>query len=677
LGPEASGGRERASVAVVGPFTGPRAAWGKLLQEAAATRGDAVRWRFFDDEGDADVARDRGRDVISEGGHAAVIGHFNSLGASATLPLYASAEMPVLLPLATRPGLLAHAGGWALRFCPDDAAQAAAICRKAAADRQPELIVMHDGTQYGRELAACFEALTSTPITISTEDASGRPPATAAVVLCGAHHTVAALVQRIRAGGHRGPLIVTDDCQVAEFRHLAGQAADEALVARMTGSAAGRVDEAFSALASALEEDPRRRGAKLLAAVRRGTARAFGPSGDLLPTAEDPGWEVVPLFRSRDPRGAGRRDFHCDVAIVGSGVVGAALAACLSESAASVVVIDPGSTEEMASGFSGGLVRAFEPGRASRDMALRSSRLLWGRGAAATAHGFQQTGALTLLGVEDLADARDGVDTLRAAGIDATLISADDVQGRWPAVSVGGIAGAVWEPGGGYADAMVTVTELMASAQRCGATVCTGRVRAIVPSCDGSARLVCEDHDVLARVAVVAAGCGAPGLLAGRLPLGIKPRSKRIRYAFFDHPSCTMPSVVDLATGLWGRPAGDSRFLVGVPVAEWDVRATGGTTVTSQQVAEIRRRAKALLPWIATAAAHGGRFGADLFVEGSPAGPRTLWGVLPDAPPTIVAAGWSGAGFKIAPAIAERTAAAALAMANGHSGAARPEWSLA
>jgi glycine/D-amino acid oxidase-like deaminating enzyme len=46
-----------------------------------------------------------------------------------------------------------------------------------------------------------------------------------------------------------------------------------------------------------------------------------------------------------------------------------------------------------------------------------------------------------------------------------------------------------------------------------------------------------------------------------------------------------------------------------------------------------------------------GRFGTDLYVPGGP-----LLGVLPGTPPVAVAAGWSGGGFKTAPAAGEHIA---------------------
>src|SRR4029077_7817263 len=112
--------QDAVKVAVVGPLSGPRAALGRLLVDAAAALPHSrVSWSLFDDQGDRGCAAARAKDGCDDGGFAAVIGHFNSLGAHAALPLYRSAGLPVLLPLATAPGLPDGGSQLVVRFCPD------------------------------------------------------------------------------------------------------------------------------------------------------------------------------------------------------------------------------------------------------------------------------------------------------------------------------------------------------------------------------------------------------------------------------------------------------------------------------------------------------------------------------------------------------------------------------
>ncbi|XVV02966.1 FAD-dependent oxidoreductase [Actinosynnema sp. CA-248983] len=573
-------------VAVVGPFSGPRAAWGQLLTSAAG-RHPEVRWEFHDDRGDQVVAARIAAGVVT-GGYAAVIGHFNSLGAQASLPLYAQAGLPVVLPLSTRPGLV---DGYpnAVQWCPDDLDQVAALRLAAATRGVKKLGVRHDGSAYGQGMAALFGG---------ESDGDG-------LVVCGTHHGSAATARELRADGYAGPLYFTDDCAVDEFAELAGEAADGARVVRLTGGAQSFVDAAFDALVNVLGEND-------IASAVRGAK----------PVA---GWEVVPVERLP----------HYDVVVVGAGVVGAATASALARSGVSVAVCAPSDDAESATRYSGGLVRAYEHDRDQRRLAVRSHQLLW-----RDSPHFHRTGSLVLLGPDHLADAAAGVQDLLAAGVEAQLVDADELRRTFDLDA----AGAVWEPAGGYASPPVVARALLD-----GVTRHDARVLGTAPDPRGT-RLVTSAGPVTAGVVVVAAGAGTPALA------DVGPaRVKRIRYAFFDRGGRDLPTVVDLRTGIWGRPVLDGPhaggFLAGRPVEEWDVDPGGGDALTDDQVAHVREGVRRLWPWLGDAAYLGGRYGADLFGAGPVLGPV---GDL------VVAACWAGGGFKTAPAAGEQAASAAL-----------------
>ena len=77
-----------ARVAVVGPFSGPRAAWGRLLRDSAAHEAHPwLHWDFHDDRGDGPVGESVAAAVVAHGGYDAVIGHFNSGGAALAQPI--------------------------------------------------------------------------------------------------------------------------------------------------------------------------------------------------------------------------------------------------------------------------------------------------------------------------------------------------------------------------------------------------------------------------------------------------------------------------------------------------------------------------------------------------------------------------------------------------------------
>ncbi|MFF3914480.1 FAD-dependent oxidoreductase [Streptomyces sp. NPDC001852] len=676
-------GAEPARVAVVGPFSGPRAAWGRLLRDGAARAARPwLRWDFHDDRGDGPAGGSVAAAVVAHGGYDAVIGHFNSMGARAALPLYRAAGVPLVLPLATAPGLLDGGGGSALRWCATDREQAAALCADAAARGHRRLLVSDDGSEYGGRLADLFAEPTAQPPGLAVERTAAltRPTAPGtAVVVCGTHFGAARTARRLRAAGFAGQLYFTDDCAVAEFAELAGPAGQGARVARLRGGAPALVGAAFAALVAALETRSAGDGsAQLLAALRDRAGFGFTPDGDPVASSPGHGWEVVTVpataRRRRYERVASRSGTaEYDVIVIGAGVVGSATAAALSAAGRRVALTLPAPKRPGATDFSGGLVRAYEPEPAQRALAIRSSTLLWGRDPAARhADGpdfrFHRTGSLVLLGAEDLAEARTGVAELTAAGIEAHLLSPGEVHARFPEMAVDDLAGAVWEPAGGYAHPPAVARAHRELALRDGATALTGIVREVAQGPDG-VRVTLDCGTVVARVAVLAAGAGTPAIAGHRLsagsPAGSAPRprlrTRRIRYAFFDRAGRLLPAVNDLVTGVWGRPQMDGPaaggFLAGRPVDEWDVPAGGGEELTGEQVAHIRAGVRRRWPWLGHAACLGGRFGVDLYSERG----HFLGAEAPESP-LVLAAAWSGAGFKTAPAAAARAADAALAL---------------
>lgn len=679
--------RAPARIAVVGPFGGPRAAWGKLLRESAvAHHHPAIGWEFHDDRGDEAIAVDVAKQVADDGGYTAVIGHFNSSGARDALPLYRRAGLPVLLPLATRPGLLDSYGGTALRWCPDDIGQLAALCTAASQLGHRELVVTDDGSEYGRGLAALFRRLPTSPVEVCYLHEFAATPhhswsAISAMVVCGTHFGAADTARQLRAAGFEGQLFFTDDCAVEEFVELLGDIGGLSRTVRLLGGASQLVDAAFAALTVAVTASPARSTAALLAAVRARATVAFTADGDPPGASSGTGWEVVPVAstiadvphpttRPVRPTGSAADGAtpRYDVVVVGAGVIGTATAAALAESGARVAIAAPHPEAPSATRYSGGLVRAYEADPGIRALAVRSHRLLWGQdpNEVTAASGFRRTGSLVLLGPEDLAEAERGIAELTAANIRAEFLSAADVQAHWPDLSVSDLSGAVWEPDGGYASPPQTAAAYLARARQAGAIeLPAGLIHRLVSDADG-VQLLADYGPITAAAAVIAAGSSTPALLADRLsayPQLESARTKRIRYAFFRLNGRQLPALSDLTSDVWGRPQLDGPaaggFLAGRPVQEWNVPVTGGETLTEKQIRYIREGVGHRLPWITGAEFISGRFGTDLYRAGGP-----LLGALPEEPRISVAACWSGAGFKVAPAAAELAATTTLSLLN-------------
>ncbi|MEU4099814.1 FAD-dependent oxidoreductase [Streptomyces tanashiensis] len=701
--PEASaaGAGELPRGAVVGPFSGPRAVWGEHLERAAERYGTAATWELYDDRGEAETARQIAEAVVAEGRHALVVGHFNSAGAAAALPVYRAAGLPVLLPLATTPGLLADSAGTLLRWCPDDRAQAADLLAAVRDAGHTRFAVTHDGSAYGERLAllvrdASAVARPALPSGAVVSDGSG--PATGAVpvpavlaepspevldvpearmaeavtalVVCGTHVGAARVGREWRAAGFAGAFWFTDDCAVDEFAELLGSppAVGVASVARMRGGPEAHVDAAFAAAGAALSEDPGRTGRTLLAAVRAHADRGFTALGE--PEAGSVGWDFVPVpavTAAGTPRTAGRHGRAYDVIVVGAGVVGAATASALARHGARVALVAPmDGRQDHATAWSGGLVRSFEADPYLRGLALRSHHLAWGPAALAPGpYGFMTTGSLVLCGDADLEQAEKGVAELNGAGVPAELLDPGVLGARFPGLSVDGVTAAVWEPEAGYADPPRTARVYRDRALAHGARLLPARVRALdAPPGADRVRVLLEPGGPVEAFAVVLATGGGTGEIAGhRLSGAGAGRTKSIRYGFFHHPATAgLPTVVDMVSGVWGRPqlTGEAAggYMAGRPVDEWDVPPGGEATLTDAHVAYIRQGAAARWPWLADPATRflGGRQGVDLYTPHA----RPHLGRERAGSRIVLATGWSGAGFKTAPAAAELAAAEAL-----------------
>ena len=272
---------ERSRAAIVAPFSGPRRAWGELLQ-AAAQRRDDVDWIEVDDEGRAELGRPCAQRAI-EAGAVAVVGHFNSGGAAAALPEYAAAGVPCLLPLATAPPLTALAPTLVLRHCPTDDDQAHALVDALGGTG---VAVVDDASRYGSGLAERIEAAGATRV--GAADATIWP---GGLVVSGVHRDAADLARRLGAAGCTARLAFVDDCSVAEFAELAGDAAHGALVAGFPEGGAACVDAMVDALADALTAAPPFRGAVLLDAVRAFSAVTYDGRGERVGAA----WDVRPV----------------------------------------------------------------------------------------------------------------------------------------------------------------------------------------------------------------------------------------------------------------------------------------------------------------------------------------------------------------------------------------------
>lgn len=199
-------------IGVAGPLSGPRSAFGELLQQSCVGASSSPRLKiiFRDDQADALQARIVAREFIGYGADV-VIGHFNSECAHVAGEIYEGAGIPLLLPAATHPGLTSNRITY--RLCASDLKQVRAIAGVIASERDGAVAVWSDSSAYGERLRELLKDAVPGLREVSTSSMDSL----ALVVCLGAYHRVAAFIRTIAAHRPSIRFICSDDCAIAAF----------------------------------------------------------------------------------------------------------------------------------------------------------------------------------------------------------------------------------------------------------------------------------------------------------------------------------------------------------------------------------------------------------------------------------------------------------------------------
>ncbi|MDP8949328.1 MAG: FAD-binding oxidoreductase, partial [Actinomycetota bacterium] len=211
-----------------------------------------------------------------------------------------------------------------------------------------------------------------------------------------------------------------------------------------------------------------------------------------------------------------------------------------------------------------------------------------------------------------------------------------------------GVTLAAFEPRGGYADPAATAVGFLRAARSLGARFERRRVTALLER-GGSIRGVQTDEGpVESEFVILAAGAWSVPLAESvGLLLPIQPT--RVYVALFERPYelPTHLTLIDTTEGFYARPAAERATLVGSRDSlEWLENPDEPTPEPdSAFVGKASRRLGWRIPALAGAPYRSGRSGIlDITPDGrpilGPAGPEGLF----------LAVGWSGTGFKKAPA---------------------------
>ena len=350
-----------------------------------------------------------------------------------------------------------------------------------------------------------------------------------------------------------------------------------------------------------------------------------------------------------------------DTAIVGAGIVGLATAHALRrDEAGTVAVFDRGLPGSGDSGRSFSMVRRHYSNAVTARLAMAGSQTIanWDEEVGVADAGFVRCGYLLTVPPELTDACRGNLAMLQSLGLDTRFLEADELRDVEPELSVEGVAGAAYEPDGGFADAQKMCLGWFAAAATRGLRHHLGRaVESIRVEGGRAVGLETADGFVAAGQVVLAAGAWANDLLR---PLGaeqpIELRRLQVLVGRTD-PGGALPSAVcsDAVTNVVVRPDRGRQFCAVAYAGEDRLeRADDCDHELSDGYEEgVRRGLRTRYPRLADFELVRGFAGPyDITPDWNP-----IIGPCPGIEGLYLAVGWSGHGFKLSPAVGEVVAA--------------------
>jgi sarcosine oxidase subunit beta len=343
-----------------------------------------------------------------------------------------------------------------------------------------------------------------------------------------------------------------------------------------------------------------------------------------------------------------------DVVVVGGGIIGASIAYHLTMAGAGRVVLCEQSDQPGlgATVKSGGLVRMHHTDLHNARLAALSFPTFaeWPQAVGGDC-GFRQTGFALLVGPEQVGALRANLAELAGMGIETSLLAPRELRQLQPSASVEGIGAIAYEPRSGYADPVRTALGFIERAVDKGMRLLMGtRVQALALDAAGDrVNGVVTSLGTVHAGAVVLAGGGWAGRLPQQVGVTVPIRTKRISACLLAGPAlddgCTC---IDDTIGAYFRPHGPDQLFLGVPNDQWDLGTDTDPPLPSiSEVHQAQARVAPRVAGVAGATVLERSSGFDAYTPDQ----HAIIGPAPGPLGLYLAIGFSGGGFKLAPAV--------------------------
>jgi sarcosine oxidase subunit beta len=341
--------------------------------------------------------------------------------------------------------------------------------------------------------------------------------------------------------------------------------------------------------------------------------------------------------------------------IIGAGVMGASLAFHLTRAGMkNVLILDKQGLCGGMTAKSGALVRMHYTNEPEARMAFAALRYFqnWPE-IVGGACGFTRTGFIMTVTAENADRLRKNVEMLQKVGVNTSVITPQELHELQPWTQVDDLTVAAYEPESGYADPRATATAFMQQALRQGGTLREGVAVTAIRTSGGRVSGVDTTAGPFdAPIVVVMAGPWSDRLLTS-VGIDFPLTPQRAQIAFYHRPPPLSKGhmvFIDGVLGTYFRPHGDGSTLIGV--GRWKSEPPPDPDHYNEMndpdfIPAAKAKAARRIPELQRAEYTRGHAG---IYDVSPDS-RAILDRAPGIDGLYMAAGFSGTGFKISPAV--------------------------
>ncbi len=344
---------------------------------------------------------------------------------------------------------------------------------------------------------------------------------------------------------------------------------------------------------------------------------------------------------------------EADVVIVGMGVHGASLAYnLLRKEAGKVVLVDKANIGSGATGRSASFIRHHYSNEICVRVVKESRKIVSSfEDEVGVAVDFEPQPLLLMAGAEHEKALRENVAMHRSLGVDVELMEPDSAAEAYPYLDLRGIALTAIERDAGYGDAYQVNAAYATSAKELGAEFLTDTRVLFIDVSEGRVGGVrTREGNIEADKVVIAAGPWSQQLLhTAGVDLSVKPALLSLGVLLPPRPVSDAPMAFDMTKATYWRPEKGGTLLVGTDEeveGSWDPDSLP-EGVSFEFVSSVSRRLSERWPEMSGARFVRGWVG----VDGATPDLHPIIGQAPSVEGLYVSTGYSGHGFKFAPAV--------------------------